>query len=238
MAIEKVDVLAFGAHADDVEIGMAGAIAKWAEEGRKVVICDLTEAELSSNGNVESRKAEAVKAAASIGVKERINLGIPDRGLFLTQEHIRMVADVIRAYRAVSVFAPFYEDRHPDHANCAAIVKEAFFSAGIRKFHTGSDSPSHKAGFLYYYCINSEPRPDFVVDISDYMPRKLDALGAYQSQFNPGAGGVQTPLTSGYLERVEARERTFGFSAGVRYAEGFKSERPPLINHNLFGEGL
>lgn len=237
MKMEQIDILAFGAHADDVEIGMAGSLYKWANEGKKIVICDLTEAELSSNGTVDNRHAEAKEAARRLNVKERINLHLPDRGLFLKEEYIKSIAGVIRRYKPLLVFAPFWEDRHPDHGNCAELVKEAFFSAGIRKYETDGGI-AHKARQLVYYFINSQPRPDFVVDISLFIEKKLSALRSYESQFLKGPNGVETVLTNGYLERIEARERLYGLEAGVAFAEGFKTERPVLVNNNIFGEGL
>ena len=238
MIQEKIDVLAFGAHSDDVEIGMAGSIRKWTTSGRNVVICDLTKAELSSNGTVETRLQEALTAAKKLGVMERVNLQLPDRGLFLKDEYIRQIAGLIRKFRPTLVFAPFPEDRHPDHGHCAELVKEAFFSAGIRKYETSGDYAAHKASNLFYYFINSQPRPDFAIDISKFMDHKLTALQAYRTQFLPGESGIQTPLTEGYLERIEAREMIYGLEAGVTFAEGFKTDRPLLINQNIFGEEL
>ena len=120
-------ILAFGAHADDVEIGMAGTIAKYTKQGYEVGICDLTEADLSSNGTIELRKEEAKAAARIMGVKTRLNLAMPDRGLYMKEEYIREIVKVIRTYKPKLVFAPYYEDRHPDHANCAKLVEEAIF---------------------------------------------------------------------------------------------------------------
>lgn len=238
MMENKIDVLAFGAHSDDVEIGMAGSIYKWTSSGRDIVICDLTEAELSSNGTVETRRQEASESARKLGVSERVNLKFPDRGLFLKDEYIRKITEVIRKYKPTLVFAPFPLDRHPDHGRCAELVKEAFFSAGIQKYETPGGYEAHKAANLFYYFINSQPHPDFVVDISLFMEHKLAALQSYQTQFLPGEAGTKTPLTEGYLERVESRERTFGLETGVTFAEGFKTDRPILINQNIFGEGL
>ncbi|MBS4199488.1 bacillithiol biosynthesis deacetylase BshB1 [Bacillus sp. FJAT-49732] len=233
-----VDILAFGAHADDVEIGMAGSLAKWSAEGKKIVICDLTEAELSSNGNVETRKKEAKTAADIMGAVDRVNLCLADRGLFLTDDHIRKIANVIRKYKPKVIFAPYHNDRHPDHGNCFRLVQEAFFSAGIRKFEVEGDYPPHKASYLYQYMINGFASPHFVVDTSDFIDKKVNALQSYESQFYIPDGGVQTPLTEGYIETVTARDKLFGKEVGVKYAEGFLSSKPLLLNHNLFGEGL
>ncbi|PLT34893.1 bacillithiol biosynthesis deacetylase BshB1 [Bacillus sp. V5-8f] len=231
----KIDILAFGAHADDVEIGMGGTIAKYAAMGKKILICDLTKAELSSNGTVETRMEEAKKAASILGV-ERISLDLPDRGLYLTAEAVEKIAMAIRQYKPKLLFAPYYEDRHPDHGNCARLVEEAAFSAGIRKYieHTGIEA--HKAENLYLYMINGFHKPDFVVDISATMGKKLDSLRAYESQFQKSKTGVMTPLVNGYIESVEARERLFGQGAGVDFAEGFISKKPILLSYDLLGE--
>jgi N-acetylglucosamine malate deacetylase 1 len=234
VAEEHVDILAFGAHADDVEIGMGGTLAKYAEAGKKIVICDLTEAELSSNGTVSIRKREAMKAARHLGVMERVTLDIPDRGVYLSDENIAKVVEVIRKYKPTAVFAPFEQDRHPDHGNASRLVKEAYFSSGIRKFNPSS--PVHKAGNLYFYIINGFHRPHFVVNIENHMEAKLLSLSAYESQFEKGKGGVSTPLTEDYIEAVEARERMMGKDAGIRYAEGFFSYNTLILHQDLLGE--
>jgi N-acetylglucosamine malate deacetylase 1 len=223
----SLNVLAFGAHADDVEIGMGGTIAKYTAEKRwKIGICDLTEAELSSNGTVELRKQEALKASDILGVCVREILNFPDRGLYLQESFISSVADIIRRYKPETVFVPYYEDRHPDHGNCARIVEEAVFSAGIKKFVTEKCNEPHRVKNLYFYMINGFHKPDFVIDISNYMNQKKLSLEAYQSQFIRTDNTVDTPLVNGYIETVESRERLFGKEVGVTYAEGFKSKKP------------
>lgn len=231
----QLDVLAFGAHADDVEIGMGGTIAKMAEEGLKVGICDLTEAELSSNGTVSLRKEEAEKAARILGVHERLHLSIPDRGLFLTEDHIRQVVTVIRKYRPKLVFAPYGEDRHPDHGNCAKIVEEAVFSAGIIHYQDLKKLPPHRPAALHHYMINGFHKPHFFVDVSRTFQKKLASLQAYESQFIKSSDSVSTPLVNGYIETVESRERMFGKEAGVLYAEGFLTKKPLVLFHDLVG---
>ncbi|MGG0187965.1 bacillithiol biosynthesis deacetylase BshB1 [Bacillus rhizoplanae] len=226
-------ILAFGAHADDVEIGMAGTIAKYTKQGYEVGICDLTEADLSSNGTVELRKQEALEAASRLGVQKRMNLAMPDRGLYMKEEYIQEIVKIIRTYKPKLVFVPFYEDRHPDHANCAKLVEEAIFSAGIRKYMP--ELPPHRVEALYFYMINGFHKPDFCIDISSYISDKIAALEAYESQFTKGANGVKTPLTEGYVETVVAREKMFGKEVGVTYAEGFMSKRPLLLDEDLIG---
>lgn len=233
---EPIHILAIGAHADDVEIGMGGTIAKLAAEGKNVAICDLTDADLSSNGNVDLRKKEASEAAAILGVKERISLGFPDRGLFLQDNYIRKIAALIRKYKPQIIFAPYFEDRHPDHGNCARLVEEAVFSAGIRKYKTETDDVPHKAARVYFYMINGFHKPDFTIDISDTIDQKIAALRAYKSQFEQTEQSYDTPLVNGYIETVESRERLFGKQVGVKYAEGFISKIPILLNRDLLGE--
>ncbi len=236
MINQHLQVLAFGAHADDVEIGMAGTIAKFTSEGKRVGICDLTDADLSSNGFVELRKLEAAKAAEVLKVSCRTSLGLPDRGLFLKEEYIREIARVIRKNKPQIVFAPYFEDRHPDHGNCASLVEEAVFSAGIRKYVTEGNEPAHRVERVYFYMINGFHKPDFVIDISQYIDKKLQALREYKSQFQQTKETYNTPLVNGYIETVEARERMFGKLVGVTFAEGFKTKVPILLNRDLIGE--
>lgn len=232
---DELHILAFGAHPDDVEIGMGGTIAKYAQQGYAVGICDLTLAELSSNGTVDIRQQEAERAAQLLGVKTRLNLRLPDRGLYKTEEALRQITTVIRQYRPRVVFAPYWVDRHPDHANCAFLVEEAVFSAGIHRYEAGG-YPAHRVPSLYYYMINAYERPHFVVDISETIHIKLSSLRAYESQFEKTAQSVDTPLTNGYIETVESRERLFGKQVGVAFAEGFMTKQPLVISHDLIGE--
>ncbi|WP_057914386.1 bacillithiol biosynthesis deacetylase BshB1 [Peribacillus muralis] len=231
----NIDILAFGAHADDVEIGMGGTIAKYVHQGKKIVICDLTKAEMSSNGTVPLRQKEANKAADILGVK-RISLDLPDRGLYMKAEYINQIITVIRKYKPALVFAPFSTDRHPDHGNCAKLVEEAVFSAGVRKYMEEDGQEHHRVKNMYYYMINGFHKPDFVVDITSSLPKKLDSLRAYVSQFEKSDATVDTPLVNGYIETVEARERMFGKEVGVTYAEGFLTKKPLLIDADLLGE--
>ena len=228
----NIDILAFGAHADDVEIGMAGTIAKVTESGGRVVICDLTKAELSSNGTVETRLKEAKEAAEILGVTERVNLGLPDRGLYLKEEYTRQIVSMIRRYRPKAVFMPYEIDRHPDHGHCAGLVEEACFSSAIRKYDAGQKQEPHRVGAVYQYMINGFHKPDFVIDISEYIGKKEESLKAYESQFK---GSYYTPLVNDYVDSVIAREKMMGKEAGVAYAEGFKSKKPLLMEIDRLG---
>lgn len=231
----EADIVVFGAHADDAEIGMGGTLAKLTKKGRKVIICDLTEAELSSNGNVELRKKEAQKAAELLGVTKRIQLTIPDRGIFLTERNIQKVVNVIRTYRPSIVFMPVKQDRHPDHGNCATLIEEAIFSAGIKNYQSTNYLPPHKIKQAYYYMINGFHKPHFVIDISDTIDIKIVSLQAYESQFFQTAESVHTPLVNDYIDTIIAREKLFGKEVGVNYAEGFLINRPLLLNENCLG---
>nr|WP_319593018.1 bacillithiol biosynthesis deacetylase BshB1 [Bacillus paralicheniformis] len=235
--MEMLDILAFGAHSDDVEIGMGGTIAKYTKKGFQIGICDLTQAELSSNGTVETRKSEAALAADILGASARISLTLPDRGLFPCQAAIREAVAVIRKYKPKLVFVPYPKDRHPDHGHAAEIVEEAVFSAGIHKYEDAEKQPAHKIQNVYYYMINGFHKPEFVIDISETINQKKESLAAYQSQFTRSRQSVETPLTNGYIETVEAREKLLGKEVGVAYAEGFFSKRTLLLNNDLFGGG-
>lgn len=232
---ETVDILCFGAHADDVEIGMGGTIAKYAQEGKRIVIVDLTGANLSSNGTVETRLQEAEKAAKILGIVKRENLHLEDRGLQLTEEKIAKVVQVIRKYQPKAIFSPYGEDRHPDHGACTEIVKEAIFSSGIRKYLEECPYKPCKVTKHYLYMINGFHKPNFYVDISAQMNIKQKALQAYDSQFSIKEGNVNTPLTEGYLKRVESREYVYGQEIGCMYAEGFFTQSPLRIDLDWLG---
>lgn len=230
----KLDILIFGAHADDAEIGMAGTIAKQIQAGYRVGLCDLTHAELSSNGNVELRLKEAKAAAKVLGVSVRINLGIPDRGITSSAEQISKVTEVIRQYEPAIIFAPYWEDRHPDHIACSKLVTEAVFNAKLRRYMP--DKPAIQEPEMYYYFINDWVSPDLLVDVTDYYSTKEEALGCYGSQFGQGPleeDVAPTPLNQGYIERVRARDALIGGRRLIPYAEGFAAKVPYLVQ--LFG---
>lgn len=228
---EPLDILIFGAHPDDAEIGMGGTIYKHASAGYRVGICDLTLAEMSSNGTVELRQQEAAKASELLGLAVRSNLRLPDRGLWMGPEPVRAITLEIRKHKPRIVFAPYWDDRHPDHIACSKLVQEAVFNAKLRRYEP--DAPAHTVEQCYFYFINDIAESDLLVDISDCHEQKMKALSAYQSQFEvAGAGNdyVNTPLNQGYLERVEAKDRMLGQKRMVPYAEGFVSKLPYLVD--------
>jgi bacillithiol biosynthesis deacetylase BshB1 len=226
----SLDILIFGAHADDAEIGMAGTIAKHTAAGLKVGICDLTRAEMSSNGTVERRAAEAEAASAVLGLSARTNLGLPDRGLYITPENVAAVTAEIRRHAPKIVFAPYWEDRHPDHVMCSRLVEEAVFNAKLRRYMP--ELPPVRVDQICFYFINDLGRADLIVDISGYYSIKEKALGCYSSQFELGAAGadvVSTPLNQGYIERVKARDSLLGQRSLIPFAEGFAVKSPYKI---------
>ncbi|MGQ4664350.1 bacillithiol biosynthesis deacetylase BshB1 [Metabacillus halosaccharovorans] len=233
---KQLDFLAIGAHPDDVEIGMGGTIAKYTQKGLKIGICDLTKAELSSNGTVLTRQKEAKLAGEILGITERIQLSIPDRGLYLSDSSIKEIVEIIRTYKPRIVFAPYFEDRHPDHGNCSRLVEEAVFSAGIKNYQDNQGLPAHRVQHVYFYMINGFHKPNFVIDISETIEIKLNSLRAYDSQFEKVDGSADTPLTNGYIEAVESRERIYGKEVGVMFAEGFLSRKPILLSNDLIGD--
>lgn len=230
---EELDILIFGAHADDAEIGMAGTIAKHTAAGYRVGLCDLTHAELSSNGNVELRMQEADAAAQVLGVALRINLGLPDRGLYGTPEQVAAVTEVIRKYAPKTIFAPYWEDRHPDHVACSKLVQEAAFNAKLRRYMP--DKPAVAMPELYFYYINDWKTPDLLVDVTGNYDLKEQALACYRSQFMAMSGEdvAPTPLNQGYIERVRARDALLGQAKLLPYAEGFSVKLPYQVH--LFG---
>jgi bacillithiol biosynthesis deacetylase BshB1 len=219
---DALSILAFGAHPDDVEIGAGGILALHAQAGEKVGICDLTEAEMSSNGTVATRTREASEAARILGVAVRLQLCLPDRGLRFEKEMIDAVVDCIRLTRPRILLAPHPDDRHPDHGWCARIVREAWFSAGLRHYQSRrNDLRAYRPQHLYYYFINDTHPAPVAVDVTSVYERKRSALTAYQSQFERREEHVKTPLNNGsFLAAVEGRDALFGQQAGCRYAEG------------------
>lgn len=228
MEMTPLDLLAFAAHPDDAEIGMGGTLAKFAEAGKEVAICDLTQAEMSSNGNVELRQQEAAEAAKHLGIATRINLGLPDRGLRVDKTHIDPIVKVIRQYRPQLVAAPYWKDRHPDHIQTSLMVQEAIFNAKLRKYMP--ELAEWRVPQVIFYFINDLDEPDFLIDVSAVHNRKMQALRSYRSQFSPeDASAVETPLTLGYLEKVVARDTLLGTRKFVSHAEGFVTKEPLLL---------
>lgn len=230
--INSVDLLAFGAHPDDVELGASGILAKHSLAGKRTAICSLTEAELSSNGTIELRRIEAERAKEILGLVGHFNLGFPDRGLTGSPEQIMKIVQVIRQAKPSVVLAPYFEDRHPDHVACSKLVNEAIFNAGLQNYRTPGNEPHHRVHHLYYYFINDIAKADLIVDISDVYEKKMDSILAYSSQFRRDEGKMDTPINSPtFLSMIRGRDQMWGQMVGVLYGEGLVSPRP--INQQL-----
>jgi bacillithiol biosynthesis deacetylase BshB1 len=219
--IAPVDLLVFGPHPDDIEIGMAGTVAKHVALGHGVGLCDLTAGEMGSNGSVDERLAEAESAAVVLGARWRVNLRLPDRAIGSSHEHGRAVAGLVRRARPRAVAIPYWSDRHPDHVRSSELVADAVFSAGLRRFD--AEGQAWKPGWVCYYFINDHAVPSFVVDVSEHYETKRRALACHVSQFAPrDADAVATRLTSSRFQQlVESRDAQFGAQVGVAFAEGF-----------------
>ncbi len=229
---QGVDWLIFGAHPDDAEIGMGGTIARFAMLGKKIVICDLTLAEMSSNGDPVTRQYEATAAASVLGIEKRLNLGLPDRGLYGTREHIDAITRVIRDAQPKIIFCPVNTDRHPDHVRTSELVAEAVLNARLRKVMP--EIPVWTVDAVWQYHIHQWNDPKFFIDVTSSYDTKREALRCYATQFTPvsvndGVDRVSTPINQKFLEQVESRDQLWGYRIGVTHAEAFTTNDPMII---------
>tara|TARA_B110000003_G_scaffold262613_1_gene285455 strand:+ start:35714 stop:36430 length:717 start_codon:yes stop_codon:yes gene_type:complete len=226
----KLDILAFGAHPDDVELGAAATIAKEVSLGKKVGIIDLTEGELGTRGSKEIREIEATKAAKILGVSLRENLKFADGFFINDKEHQLEVIKYIRKYKPDIVLCNAIEDRHIDHGKGSKLVSDACFLSGLKKIVTefeGKIQEKWRPRLVYHYLQWNNTIPDFVVDISDFMDTKMTAVMAYSSQFyDPKSKEPESPITSkNFTDSIEYRAKELGRLIGVNHAEGFTTER-------------
>jgi len=228
-----VDLLVFGPHPDDLEIGLGGTIARHVAQGSTVGLCDMTAGEMGSNGTVDERIAEAEAARVVLGAAWRENLRLQDREIGKHPDHLLKVAAFIRRHRPRVVAAPYWSDRHPDHVAASALITEAVFNAGLRKYRVEGDA--HKAEWICYYFINDSAAPSFVVDVSAQYEKKRQALDCHVTQFRPaGSGTAATRLnTPVFRQLIESRDAQFGALAGVTWAEGLVV-RDPVVRTALF----
>lgn len=226
----KVDILAIGAHPDDVELGCGGTIAKLISEGKTVAMVDLTKGELGTRGTDETRKEEAADAAKILGISSRENLGMKDGFLENSEEYQMRIVKMIRKYQPEIVFANAIDDRHPDHAKAAKLVSDACFLSGLKKIDTALDGENQefwRPKHVFHYIQWKEIEPDFVIDISDFMEKKIEACLAYKTQFyDPKSKEPMTPIaTKDFLESLTYRAQNLGRLSGCTYAEGFTTEK-------------
>lgn len=228
--INKVDILAIGAHPDDIELSCAGTIAKVVSEGKKVAIVDLTQGELGTRGSAEIRLQEAAKAGEILGVVARENLKLRDGFLVNSEEYQLRIVEMIRKYQPEIVLCNAIDDRHPDHAKAAKLTADACFLAGLRRIETALDGESQEAWrpkHVFHYIQWRDLKPDFVVDITGFMDKKIASCAAYVSQFyDPNSNEPVTPIaTKDFYESITYRAQNLGRQTGVEFAEGFNTAR-------------
>lgn len=233
--MEKLDVLAFAAHPDDVEISCAGTIIKHVSLGKKIGIVDLTRGELGTRGSAEIRDHESALAAKILGLSIRENLGFKD-GFFVIDEVNKLkIVEKIRKYRPEIVLCNSIVDRHPDHGRASQLVSESCFLSGLTKvvtFENGVEQNAWRPQFVYHYIQDKYIKPDFVIDVTEFMTQKMNAIKAFKSQFyDPNSLEPMTPIaTANFFDFIEGRARDLGRNIGVEFGEGFTTERIVGIN--------
>ncbi len=234
----KLDILAIGVHPDDIELSCAGTLLKHIAMGKKVGILDLSAGELGTRGSGELRLQEAAEAAKILGISVRNNLGMADGFFINDREHQLEIIKKIREYQPEIVLCNAIEDRHPDHARASQLISEACFYSGLRKIGTKMNDEIQAAWrpkAVYHYIQDRHLKADFVVDVTDFVDKKMESIKAYSSQFyNPDSKEPVTPIAvKNFLEVVTAKMALFGRDAGYTYAEGFTVERTIGVT-NLF----
>lgn len=226
----KLDILAIGVHPDDVELSCSGTILKHLAQGKKVGILDLTIGELGSRGSGELRLIEANNAAKVLGVSVRENIGLAD-GFFRNDKESQLeIIKIIRKYQPTVVLANAVSDRHPDHGRASKLISEACFYSGLIKIETalnGMNQENWRPKAVYHYIQDRFIKPDFVVDVSDFVDKKIEAIQCFSSQFFDPKSTEPTTLISGeeFFDFIKARMMQYGREIGVKYAEGFTAER-------------
>ncbi|QLE02914.1 bacillithiol biosynthesis deacetylase BshB1 [Galbibacter sp. BG1] len=231
----KLDILAFGSHPDDVELGCGATLAKEIKLGKTIGIVDLTRGELGTRGSAELRDKEAAEAAKILGAEVRENLRFADGFLVNDKEHQLEVIKMIRKYKPEIVLCNAVEDRHIDHGKGSKLVSDACFLSGLIKIETAIDGKSQEAWrpkYVYHYIQWKNIEPDFVVNVSGFLDIKMKAIKAYGSQFfDPKSKEPETPITSkNFFDSLDYRARDLGRLIGVDHAEGFTAERLLGVN--------
>jgi N-acetylglucosamine malate deacetylase 1 len=218
-----LDALVVAPHPDDAELGLGGTIARMLDQGFSVGILDLTDGEPTPHGDTETRAQETAAATQVLGVSWRENLGLPNRSLEPTLEARARLASVFRETRPRWIFAPYWEDSHPDHVAATELIEAARFWSKLTKTEMAG-VPHHPERIFYYFCVHLRivPQPAFIVDISDTWPRKIEAIRCYQSQFITGRPAE--PPT--FLDRLRDQAATWGFAIGTEYGEPIASREP------------
>lgn len=230
---DGVDLLVFGPHPDDLEIGLGGSIAKHVQLGHRVGLCDLTRGELGTNGTPEQRLAESETARAVLGAQWRENLQLPDGDIGGDPSHLRACVSLIRRVRPRTIAIPFNRDRHPDHVAASRLLTRAAFLSALTRY--GADGAKWRADWVLYYFINDSARPSFVVDVTAQYDIKRASLASHASQFTPpGSGAEATRLNTPLFQQlIESRDAQFGALIGVRFAEGVVARELLVRDHLL-----
>jgi len=226
----KLDILAFGAHPDDVELGCGATVAKEVSLGKKVGIVDLTRGELGTRGSADLRDVEAANAATILGVAVRENVRFADGFFTNDKEHQLEIIKMIRKYKPDVVLCNAIDDRHIDHPKGSKLVSDACFLSGLLKIETELDGEAQekwRPKQVYHYIQWKNIAPDFVIDVTGFMDKKIDSVKAYSSQFfDPSSKEPETPITSkNFIDSIGYRANDLGRLIGVEHAEGFTSER-------------
>ncbi|HWP81207.1 MAG TPA: bacillithiol biosynthesis deacetylase BshB1 [Bacteroidota bacterium] len=227
----SVDILALGAHPDDIELSCGGTLAKLKKLGRSIALIDITEGELGTRGTKEMRQKEAEEAAKILGAVTRRNLKIPDGNIEVNQDNRLKLIQLIRELQPKVMLIPYSVDRHPDHGRAHLLCKESWFYAGLQKIRTtlnGQTQHAYRPDRYYEYMQWHQVTPTFIVDISDVMDVKMNAIRAHRSQFHdPESKDPETVLSRpDFLDSVENRARYYGRRIGVQYGEPFYSLFP------------
>jgi bacillithiol biosynthesis deacetylase BshB1 len=231
----KLDILAIGAHPDDVELGCGATIAKEVSRGKKVGIIDLTRGELGTRGTAQTRDSESAEASKILGVAFRHNMDFAD-GFFINDKaHQIELIKMIRQYQPEIILCNAIDDRHIDHAKGSSLVSDACFLSGLMKIETNDDNGKQQAWRpkqVYHYIQWKNLQPDVVVDVTGFMTAKMTAVMAYKTQFyDPKSDAPETPISSkNFTDSIEYRARDLGRLIGVEHAEGFTVERYVAVN--------
>ena len=230
MMNENVDILVFAAHPDDAELSCAGTIMKQIDKGLSVAIVDLTQGELGSRGTIETRYAEAKESSRLMGISHRENLKMQDGWFEINEKNKRLIIEQIRRFQPKIVLANALMDRHPNHGKGGKLVSEACFLSGLRMIETSWKNETqsyHRPTAVYHYIQDYYIKPDFVVDVTDYVERKIAVIKAFKTQFfNPNSNEPATPISGeDFFDFIQSRMKEMGRPAGMTYAEGFTVER-------------
>lgn len=231
----KLDLLAFAAHPDDVELSCAGTMIKQMQAGYKTGIIDLTRGELGTRGSAAIREQEAALATKILGLSVRDNLNMRDGYFEVSEENKLAIVKMIRKYKPEVILANAPSDRHPDHGRASKLVSDACFLSGLVKVSTSMDGKEQeiwRPRAVYFYIQDRRLNPDFIVDVSDVMEKRIEAIMTFSSQFyNPASTEPDTAISSKqFLEGLKSRALEFGRLIGTEYGEGFITERTSGVN--------